>query len=342
MDLEGINLVSEIEKNINQSFLDFVDVLMHVGDEIRLTEKKSYLGHIGEFLDNWIKGKNEYVRIISVLRRDKPVVMVRKRCLDPAVASEEVVNAAKSCILMSGTLLPLKMYADILGFPPETYLMQYSSPFPKENRLDVIVPTVTTRYTKRSEDEYGKIARLISKVLLAVPGNSAVFFPSYELMASIKGRVSTDKNLLVEKQGMSKSEKSDLLYRLQLLSGQGAVLYGVIGGSFSEGIDYPENILKAVVVVGVPLEKPTLEVNRLVEYFQKKFSRGWEYAYLFPAVNKAVQAAGRPIRSSDDRAIAIYLDKRYLWDNYRKCFPRKLNMIVSPDPSALISKFFEK
>jgi DNA excision repair protein ERCC-2 len=99
-------------------------------------------------------------------------------------------------------------------------------------------------------------------------------------------------------------------------------------------------MLQAVVIVGLPLEKPTLEVNALIKYYQKKFTRGWDYAYLYPAVNKALQAAGRCIRSSKDKGVVVFMDERYLWKNYRKCFPKDMPVIVSPDPQMLAKRFY--
>ncbi len=333
-------LVNEIEKQCKPGFINLADTLIDAGEEVRIAQKRSFIGSVGEFLEAWVDRKHEenFTRILSTW---KGSTSIYKKCLDPALASGEVIASCHSCLMMSGTLLPLEMYAHLLGFPANTQLNQYNSPFPKENRLNVIVPSVTTRFTKRTEDEFGKFGRIISHFLEAIPGNSAIFFPSYELMGLTRPHIITDKQSLVEKQGMTKSEKSDLLNRLHL-SNSGAVLYGVIGGSFGEGVDYPGNLLQAVVIVGVPLEKPTLEVNALVEYYQKKFGRGWDYAYLYPAVNKALQAAGRCIRSSEDRGVVVFMDERYLYKNYRSCFPRNMPMIVSPDPHLLAKQFYSR
>jgi DNA excision repair protein ERCC-2 len=342
-EIDEKELVLEIDRQCHSAFLDIVDSFISMGEEIRISQKKSFIGAIGEFLRAWIDRKNNssFIRTISTFRgRKRSYTSVYKKCLDPAIASGEVINSCHSCVMMSGTLLPLRMYANLLGFPKDTVHNQYSSPFPKENRLNVVIPTVTTRFTKRSDDEFGKFAQLISKFLRVVPGNTAVFFPSYELMSSVSSRISTDKDVLTERQGMTKAEKSELLYRLQVLSTSGAVLFGVVGGSFSEGVDYPDNMLQAVVIVGLPLEKPTLEVNALIKYYQKKFTRGWDYAYLYPAVNKALQAAGRCIRSSKDKGVVVFMDERYLWKNYRKCFPKDMPVIVSPDPQMLAKRFY--
>lgn len=339
-EISDKDFINPVEENCQSGYLDLQDALLHIGEEIRREQKRSFCGALGEFMETWAKQGDGYFRMVEVLPRNPPIAVVRKRCLDPAVSSEEVIKGAHSCIMMSGTLLPLNMYADLLGFPEDTMLNQYMSPFPKENRMDIIIPTVTTKYALRGDYEFNKIAKLVSKILLATPGNLAVFFPSYELMGSISQKVDTSKTILEEQQGLTKSEKSEILHRLRMLSGSGAVLYGVMGGSFAEGIDYPGDMLAGVVVVGLPLERPTLEVEQLIAYYQKKFNKGWEYAYTFPAVNKALQAAGRCFRSAQDRGIAVYMDKRYLWENYRRCFPANLNLVVSPDPHPLIQKFW--
>ena len=118
-------------------------------------------------------------------------------------------------------------------------------------------------------------------------------------------------------------------------------MLGVASGSFSEGVDLPGDLLKAVIVVGLPLSQPDLETKSLIEYFDKKFSKGWDYGYLFPAFNKTLQNAGRCIRSGTDRGIIAFLDERYVWKNYRRCFPEDWDMVVSTNYMGMIEEFFD-
>ncbi|MGV8171670.1 MAG: helicase C-terminal domain-containing protein, partial [Candidatus Woesearchaeota archaeon] len=135
------------------------------------------------------------------------------------------------------------------------------------------------------------------------------------------------------------SEKQEFLQNFSGYRSKGAILNAVITGSFAEGIDLP-GILKAVVIVGLPLQKPDLETKSLIEYYDKKFNKGWDYGYLFPAFTKTIQAAGRCIRSETDKGVIIFLDERYGWNNYYRCFPSTWKIKVSLLYTALIKDFF--
>jgi len=114
----------------------------------------------------------------------------------------------------------------------------------------------------------------------------------------------------------------------------------VLGGSFSEGVDYLGNALKGVVIVGVPLQEMNLELKSLIDYYEEKFGRGWHYAYIYPAMNKAMQAAGRCIRDISDEGIITFMDKRYLWQNYSSCFPKDFSKTVTVEPEKFVKLFF--
>ena len=118
-------------------------------------------------------------------------------------------------------------------------------------------------------------------------------------------------------------------------------MLGVQAGSFSEGVDLPGNYLNAVIIVGIPLEKPELETKALIEYYDKKFNAGWNYGYIYPAMQRCMQAAGRVIRSENDRGVAIFMDERFLWGNYRKFFA-DIDFVITDKPEKLISSFFRR
>jgi DNA excision repair protein ERCC-2 len=98
----------------------------------------------------------------------------------------------------------------------------------------------------------------------------------------------------------------------------GYILVGVQGGSLSEGVDYENNALKCVIIVGIPLEEMNMEVKARIEYYDKVFGKGWEYGYVGPAITKSLQAAGRAIRNADDRAVIVFLDERFGWKGYKE------------------------
>lgn len=117
-------------------------------------------------------------------------------------------------------------------------------------------------------------------------------------------------------------------------------MMAVQAGSFSEGLDYADNLLDAVIIVGLPLERPNLETQALIDYYDFKFERGWDFGYIYPAMNRALQAAGRCIRSETDRGAVILLDERFMWGNYRKCFPSDFEFNVTELPEKYLRRFF--
>jgi len=141
---------------------------------------------------------------------------------------------------------------------------------------------------------------------------------------------------------MSKQEKKELLEDFKKNKKDGAVLLAVAAGSYGESIDLPGDLLKAVVVVGLPLQRPDLETKELINYYDMKFSKGWDYGYLFPAFNKCLQNAGRCIRSKDDRGIIVFLDERYSWRNYARCFPQDMEIKVTERYKEIIEYFFSE
>ncbi|MFH1589401.1 MAG: ATP-dependent DNA helicase, partial [archaeon] len=306
-----------------QDYQELIGDLATVADDIRETQRQSYIGSIADFLEAWLGGEEGFTRIISKqMGAREEIKVLSYRCLDPSLSTKPVIEAAHSTIMMSGTLTPTSMYKELLGFD-ETEEETYKSPFPEENRLNIIIPKTSTKYELRSREQYKDIATIMAKVVNKVPGNSAVFFPSYYLRDQIYKDFndSCNKTIFTERPGLSKTEKHEMLEKFKGYKDTGAVLLAVISGSFGEGIDLPGDYLKCVVIVGLPLSKPDLESKALINYYDEKFGKGWDYGYLYPAFNKTLQSAGRCIRSGSDKGVIVFLDERYTWQNYHRCFP---------------------
>ena len=167
------------------------------------------------------------------------------------------------------------------------------------------------------------------------------FIPIYILFLFALILIDYSAAIFIEKSDMDKSERIHLLEEFKKYKDVGAVLLAVISGSFSEGIDLPGDFLKCVVVVGLPLSQPDLETKSLIDYYDKKFGKGWEYGYLIPAFNKSLQSAGRCIRSEKDKGVIVFMDKRYLWQNYYKYFPLDWNIkTAKADYVKIVDEFF--
>ena len=337
------DFVDKVNEVFNYS--DLVDELVEVADEVRKDKKQSYLGSVAVFLTEWINDDEGFTRIFSSAQGFKEdVLILNYKCLDPSLISSQVLSSAHSTVLMSGTLNPTSMYLDVLGFDKSrTEELVLKNPFPENNKLNLIVPKTSTKYTSRSESQYKEIGEIVSRMINKIPGNSAVFFPSFRFRDSVYAYMKgCEKTIFIEHPGMSKPEKEDLLDRFKKYKDEGAALLGVISGSFGEGIDLPGDYLKGVIIVGLPLQKPDLESEALIKYYDKKFGKGWDYGYLFPAFNKTLQSAGRCIRSETDKGVIIFLDERYSWANYYRCFPNSWNIKQTMLYEEEIEKFFEK
>ncbi len=340
--VDKTEFADELEAALKMPYDDFHGGVEALGEEVlKLPNRyRSHAKTAARFLESWRGLDLGYARI---LRKERKGLKLSYRCLDPGVSCSEVFNAVYSAVLMSGTLTPLSMYSDTLGLPGNrTMERAYRSPFPRENRLTLLVPGLTTKYAQRGDFMYGKYASTISSVLSHIPGNAAVFYPSYRLLAEIGARVKSSKEVVAERQDMKKADRRRVFNRLVNLRGDGGgVLMGVQAGGFSEGLDYAGNLLDAVVIVGLPLEHPTLETQALIDYYDFRFERGWDYGYIYPAMNRALQAAGRCIRSETDRGAIILLDERFKWGNYRKCFPSDFDFIVTEKPGKYLQRFFQ-
>jgi DNA excision repair protein ERCC-2 len=299
-------------------FKEMNSILENAGEVIQEKQKRSYVNSIVRFIVNW-QGDNEgFTRIFTSSGIKKKLTY---ECLDPSLISKPTFDAIYSSIIISGTLEPTEMYRDLLGID-KCVLKSYKNPFPTENALGLIVPLTTTKYDRRDASEFNRIAVECGKILDTVPGNCALFFPSYDIRDRIYRYLVdiTDKELILEKASDSKEEKAGVIKNLTRPSLSGKVLLGTSSGSFGEGIDIPGNFLSCVVVVGLPLKKPTLEVQELIKYFDKKLGKGWDYCYFYPSFNKTFQNVGRCIRSETDRGILIFLDERFAEKRYLRFF----------------------
>jgi DNA excision repair protein ERCC-2 len=338
------DFVSLVEKTLSCDFEDAILEFEQVGDIVRKERLKSYCGAFARFLDSWQQSNERYTRIIKKeTSGTRDIFAICLYCLDPSITTGDVINSSYSTIAMSGTLTPTFMYRDILGFDEErTELVEYPSVFPKENRLNLIVPGITSKYSRRGLKEYEKFAEIISRIVNASPPNVAVFFPCYEIMNEVVKLVKNiKKDILIERSNMNKEKRTKLLSKFKrLVKTKGAVLFGVSGGSFAEGVDYPENVLKCVIIAGLPLERPDLRIKSLINYYQQKFNAGWTYGYIFPAIRRTMQAAGRCIRSANDKGVIVFMDERFLWRNYLKAFPRDFEFRITKEPERLIKEFW--
>lgn len=231
-----------------------------------------------------------------------------------ASAPAEPVRSCHLSVHLSGTLAPLEEYRDALGLGPDAGLLTVPSHFPASHRLLLYDPTVSTRYEELSTDPGAvpRIADRLAEVLLSLPVRTAVFFPSFDLLERVLSaglQSALPANAVIETR---RASMGDLWRSIEGFKRgpPGGVLLGVTGGRIAEGVDFPDEELEAVVLVGIPYPKPTAKREALRRYLDATIGHGWEYAVEAPARRAILQGIGRMIRSENDRGIGIVLDRR--------------------------------
>ncbi|MCI9337294.1 MAG: ATP-dependent DNA helicase [Lachnospiraceae bacterium] len=254
-------------------------------------------------------------------------------CVNPGENLKRCMLRGRSAILFSATLLPIQYYKKLLGGEPEDYEVYARSVFHPARRALLVASDVTSKYTRRSEDEYGNIARYIEEIVKNRHGNYMVFCPSYAFLRTIHGRYVDNfggegRECILQSESMSEGDREAFLERFRESrerTEQDRVLVGfcVLGGIFSEGIDLKHDSLIGVMIVGTGLPQVSREKEILMNYFDGNGESGFDYAYRYPGMNKVLQAAGRVIRTAQDIGIIALLDERFLQPAYRRLFPRE-------------------
>ena len=310
---------------------------------------RSYIHRVGEFLLKWLETKDDpsYTHVLSRYLTKRSAVSAKLEivALDPSKITAPVFSAVYSTICMSGTLEPLESYARITRLPETTICRAVPSPFPREHILALVCCGVTTAMKQRTAGMYRKMVKRIAEVVRYTPANVGVFTASYKVLeklldAGLKNAV--DKPVFAEYRGMSSRENDLLVGRFKSYAKQGgAVLLGVQGGRSSEGADYPGDQMNSVVVVGVPYAEPTPRIEKQIQYYERCFPRsGRQYGYVLPALKKASQTAGRPIRTLKDRGAIIFLDYRFATNYCKQFLPSWISreMKTLPDEDGAIAQ----
>jgi len=247
---------------------------------------------------------------------------VKITCCDASELLKDRYADYRQVVGFSATLKPFDYYAKLSGLDPETVkTAEFLTPFPAHLRKLLIIPQISTRYTQR-ERNYAKIADAIGRIVALRRGNYFAFFPSFQFMERVAELFQAPDGFAALKQErkMSPTRSEAILDQLRAQS-IATVVFAVQGGSFSEGMDYQGEMVIGAFVVGPPLPTFDLEREQMRDYYQRRFGAGFEYAYAIPAMAKAIQAAGRVIRSETDRGIIVLMDNRFLDPGYSRSMP---------------------
>lgn len=242
-------------------------------------------------------------------------------CLD---ASQYILSTIKGTIkgitFFSATLYPMEYHANLLT-KGEGKVLELESPFPKEN-LDIIINnSISTKYKNRSIS-IDEIIESIETLVSSNKGNYIVFFPSYQYLNMVCDLIiDPNYDLIKQTNNLTDKERINIINKFKDTT-KSHVGFFVMGGVFSEGIDYIGDMLNGVIIVGVGLPMICFENNILKDYFNIKYGKGFDYAYTYPGITKVIQAVGRVIRSETDRGVALLLDERFDYPIYHKLFPK--------------------
>jgi DNA excision repair protein ERCC-2 len=365
MKISTIDFVGEIDSilneelniEINNNFSILKDLIIQLRrvkvDQDDDDEKETASTRLAELLTITLEylHNNALVLVFDLLGDEG---RVRSFLLDPGVISGPIFSSTSGAILMSGTLFPPEMYADLLRIPKtrKVIMTEYDSPFLAEKRPILVAKDVTTKYTERNLENTEKIRKHILAVIMNTAGHIAFFSPSYALMDDVLG----DANwlpghirIIDEDKRMSKSRVNGIVDELlnERRNQRQVLLAGVLSGKLAEGVDYPNNILDAVICLGLPLAPPSARQDALKDYYVERFgnNKAWRYTSSQPAINSILQALGRPIRKSADRAIVILLEKRIMMRQFRNCLPVNVDIFESPDHNRtgrLTKNFFKR
>ncbi|MFR5609407.1 MAG: ATP-dependent DNA helicase [Lachnospiraceae bacterium] len=253
-------------------------------------------------------------------------------CVNPAVKLQNFLSQGNSTVFFSATLLPIRYYKKLLSVETDDYAVYAHSPFKEANRLLVLGQDVSTKYTRRGYEMYERFAIYIKNVMQAKPGNYLVFFPSYRFMEEVREtfeRYRTEEMCcMMQEQNMNEQDREAFLQEFEAEREGSLAGFCVMGGIFSEGIDLTEERLIGAIIVGTGLPQVCYEREILKQYFERHGEDGFDYAYLYPGMNKVLQAAGRVIRTEEDRGVIALLDDRFLGRRYQEIFPREWKRIA--------------
>ncbi|MDO4622920.1 MAG: ATP-dependent DNA helicase [Eubacteriales bacterium] len=285
---------------------------------------------------------------------------VKLLCVNPSQNLQNCLDKGRTAVFFSATLLPIRYYQQLLTSREDNYAVYIDSPFRKEQRFLAAAGDVSTIYRRRTHEEFVRIAAYIQAVIEQKAGNYLVFFPSYQMMQSVyevylDGFLPQNDNPFAEEEQtsvrcviqtpqMTEKDREEFLDHFGERRNETLIGFCVMGGIFSEGIDLTGEKLIGAIVVGTGIPQISKERELLRQYYDSRGMNGFDYAYRYPGLNKVLQAAGRVIRTKDDRGVVLLLDDRLSSREYRDLYPREwadLKRINLSSVRINVAKFWE-
>jgi len=281
---------------------------------------------VRHFLNMYDLADDNYV--IYSERESRERFHITLYCVNPAANLQACLDKGISAVFFSATLLPIQYYRTLFSTREDDYAMYAVSPFERENLCLLLGRDVSSKYTRRGEREYRKIAEYINKMVSLKEGNYMVFFPSYRFLQDVyevfrELYEGEHIQCLLQSSCMSEQAREEFLTAFEQERKGSLVSFCVMGGIFAEGIDLIGNRLIGACIIGTGIPQVSNEREILKTFYDEKGENGFDYAYRYPGMNKVLQSAGRVIRTQEDKGIILLLDERFLQQEYRRLFPRE-------------------
>jgi DNA excision repair protein ERCC-2 len=282
---------------------------------------------------------------LTVYRREQDSVSLEVRNIDPSGQISILAQAHACCILISGTLSPVEGYRKLyFGDLPVTTLTLPNT-FPKENRTLLCAQDITTAFSQRFDPKNRERVCHYIREFARVRGNIAIYFPSYQLLDSFRECcpiLATQKTIFFEPRDAQEAQNALRKFLSLPAQGKSGLIIGVCGGKWSEGLDYRGEMLSGAMVIGLPLAPYNRVRQMIIQYFKNKFGDEGEFiSYTLPAINRALQALGRVIRTPDDKGILVLGERRFLDSRIRCALPAWMQKELEICTTESITEYLE-
>lgn len=330
------NVIEEIDDLTLRILNRFIDIM----NDVTKSESKEVTPELQDFFFN----VNRFLKIYDLVN-DAFVIYIENRegnltlnisCLDASKFLKGIANSVKAVTYFSATLSPIDYYVQTLGgdrhLEPVLFL---PSPFPKENLRIYTCPKVSVKYKNRDQT-YKAVADYLRTFIEGKIGNYLIYLPSYDYLDNLIKVINLPINcdVYVQSRDMSELDKEEFLSRFVDNPTKTTVGFAVIGGAFGEGIDLVSDRLIGVAIVGIGMPRINFISDQIRDYYNENDLNGYNYAYVYPGMNKVMQAIGRVIRDENDRGAVLLIDERYALNEYRDLFRSEWSeyeMIFSTD-----------
>jgi DNA excision repair protein ERCC-2 len=285
----------------------------------------SWFLKVSEFYDN---------NYATCLEKNPQDLSVKLYCTDPSDQLRETFERANSSVLFSATITPMSYFAQILGLQDSVEKRILPSPFPQENLCVLVSDSVSTLYRHRPQTKEA-LVQIIGSMVEAKKGNYMVYFPSYEYLRMVHPLYEAAfpfHKILIQTHEMREMERVNFLKNFSEENSQTLVGFVVMGGIFGEGIDLVGDRLSGAAIVGVGLPGISLEREIIRHHFSENQMPGFDYAYRYPGLIRVFQAAGRVIRTENDRGTVLLIDTRYSHPQYKDLFPQEWQVHQTQNP----------